>query len=74
MFNVVSIDELCQALGVKYNTAHTPSYYLNMVRDLALHSKAAQQSVQGAIVPEDEIKLQADEAYERAKARFTPRR
>ena len=28
----------------------------------------------GAIVPEDEIKLQADEAYERAKARFTPRR
>jgi hypothetical protein len=42
MESIISIKELCEALGVEYDRSKSSAYYLHMVKEYRLHYAAAQ--------------------------------
>ncbi len=41
MESIISIEELCKALGVEYDRSKSSAYYLHMVKDYRFHYEAS---------------------------------
>jgi hypothetical protein len=46
----IDIKELCNALGVEYDSAKSSAFYLHMVKEYRSRYNAAQQSVQSDVL------------------------